>query len=80
MAERKRSLYQCFSARVLFKRIYCAAGHRLSEVCLDGTINIERLVRGKPLVLPICQGCQDYHEMGPPIPKEERGWIKLLSK
>jgi len=65
----KRSLYQCFNAKVLGDEIYCDKGH-LSE-------NILRLARGTPLELSICQTCSDYDEMGPPIPKDERGWLSI---
>ena len=78
MVEQKRSLYQCFNPRVLFDRIYCAAGYRLNPKNRDGTINIERLARGEPLELASCQLCQGYDEMGPPVPKDERGWVKPL--
>lgn len=67
----KRSLYQCFNARVLGEDIYCSKGH---EFYRNGGINIRRLIRGERLELTVCQDCGDYLEMGPPIPKEERGW------
>jgi len=73
----KRSLYQCFNARVKGDRIYCAKGYRLSGRSGDGTMNIRRLSRGEPLELAICRECINYDEMGPPVPKEERGWVHL---
>lgn len=54
MPKGNRSLYQCFNARVLIDKIYCAAGYRLTQVSVDGTININRLIRGTPLELTIC--------------------------
>jgi hypothetical protein len=74
MARRKRSLYQCFRAKVKGDRIYCAKGHSFSKAS-DGTIHAVRLVRGEPLELAACQECLDYDEMGLPIPKDERGWL-----
>lgn len=70
----KRSLYQCFKARVKADNIYCAAGHRLSSRH-NGTMGVKALVRGDPLEVAACQGCGDYDKMGPPIPPEERGWL-----
>ena len=69
----KRSLYQCFHAKVKEDRIRCAKGHSLSKTS-GGTIPVVRLVRGDPLELTVCQGCKNYKEMGPPIPWQERGW------
>lgn len=71
----KRSLYQCLNAKVLGDQVYCSKIHRLASV-IGGKINIERLIRGEPLEFMICQDCPDYIEMGPPIPKGERGWMK----
>lgn len=70
---KKRSLYQCSHAKVLGDTIRCDMGHPLGRKA-PGTINIVRLKRGDVLELSICQACSDYDEMGPPIPKEERGW------
>ena len=71
----KRSLYQCANARVKSGRIYCAAGYRLEVRGEDGKIPIQRLIRGAPLVMQPCQTCEKYDEMGPPVPKEKRGWM-----
>jgi hypothetical protein len=79
MPEPKRSLYQCFNARVKGNRIYCSKGYKISRAN-DGTISVVRLARGAPLQLEICQDCADYDEMGPPVPKEERGWLRELSR
>jgi len=83
---RERSLYECFHARVKGERIYCEKGHDLQEPAHgDGTLNIEWLARGEPLVMSVCQDCADFESMGSPIPSEERGWLNeateaLLSK
>lgn len=69
----KRSLYQCLNAKVKGDRIYCAKGHPIGRAN-DGTVPLVSLVRGASLQRTICQDCSDYDEMGPPIPKEERGW------
>ena len=71
----KHSLYMCSHARV-DGTIYCEQGHSLNLLTDEGTIDIERLARGSPLDLSICQSCPDYSELGPPIPQSERGWIK----
>lgn len=70
----KRSLYQCLQVKVKNDRIVCAKGHPLSRMG-GGTIPVVRLARGEPLELSVCQGCKNYKEIGPPIPKEERGWV-----
>jgi hypothetical protein len=72
----KRSLYQCFNAKVRGDRIECAKGHNLGYKYgkIEDSLSIRRLIRGAPLELAVCQECPDYDEMGPPIPKEERGW------
>ena len=68
----KRSLYECFNAKVLGDRIYCAKGHIFSK---SGEVNINRLARGTPLEMSVCQGCPDFDEMGPPVLPEDRGWF-----
>ncbi len=70
----KRQLYQCSKARCNGK-IYCAAGHYLNGK--HKTVLMECLERGSPLAMTACQACEDYDEIGPPIPKGERGWIHL---
>jgi len=73
----KRSLYECFHARVKGKRIYCAKGHPLyGKGEHDGSLNIERLSRGEPLIMSICQDCIDFESMGDPLSSEERGWLR----
>ena len=75
----KKSLHQCSNARVNREKreweahIYCVKGHLFAKG-QGGVISIIRLERGDPLELSVCQYCRDYEEMGPPIPKEERGW------
>lgn len=73
-AKTKRSLYQCFNARVLEKRIYCAKGHMLDVSRACKTIAAVRLARGEPLELAVCQNCPDFDEMGEPLVRAERGW------
>ena len=70
--EEKRSLYQCLNAKVKGKRLYCSKGHEFSLHA-----SILALARGAPLELSCCQNCEDYDEMGPPVPAGERGWAKL---
>lgn len=71
----KRSLYECFNARVRGEHIYCAKGHSLNTRNRDGTISALRLARGEPLVMAVCQDCADFDSMGDPIPAEERGYV-----
>ena len=73
----KRSLYQCFEAKVRGGRICCAEGHILVGSSSAGCVKVDRLRKGRPLECEVCQSCVDYDEMGPPIPLEERGWAKL---
>lgn len=73
---KKRTLYDCYHARVNGERIYCAKGYILSAKSGNGHIGIRRLARGEPLALAICQKCADFDSMGPPLPPEERGWIR----
>jgi hypothetical protein len=70
----KRSLYQCFNARVKGDKIYCAKGWPLG-VRKDGTADLIRLIRGESLELSICQDCVDFDSMGDPVAPEDRGWI-----
>ena len=72
----KRDLYRCFHAKVKGNRIYCTKGHPLSLKSSDGGFDVKRLARGDPLVLTVCRECSDFDSMGPPIPEEERGWVR----
>lgn len=68
----KRSLYQCFNARVKDKSIYCAKGWPLQSSV--GTLRVAKLARGAPLEQSVCQECEDFEPMGESVRKEERGW------
>lgn len=76
----ERSLYECFHAKVKGKRIYCAKGHPLQDKGeRNGSVNIERLARGEPLIMSICQDCADFENMGGPLFSEECGWLRVGS-
>ncbi len=72
----RRTLYECWHARVNGNRIYCRKEYPLSLRTKDRNIEVRRLARGEELALAPCQNCRDFDGMGPPIPPEERGWIK----
>jgi hypothetical protein len=75
----ERSLYECLHARVKGDRIYCEKGYPLQDKGRqNGSLNIQRLARGEPLVLSICQECGDFESMGEAIPSEERGWLSTV--
>ena len=78
--EMKQTLYECSHARVKGNRVYCDKGHVLSSRSPDGTLDIKRLARGEPLRFEVCQDCPDFDSMGPPIPKEERGWVRPIKR
>jgi hypothetical protein len=67
------TLYDCAHARVKGACIYCDKGVSLSN---DGTVNLDMAARGEPLVMPVCQQCEEFElaaeEFIKPI---ERGWI-----
>ena len=69
----KRSLYCCFHAKVKEQKLYCSKGHEFPAF----KTSIRALARGAPLVFSCCQNCEDYDEMGPPVPAGERGWAKI---
>ena len=73
----KRSLYQCFHAKVGGKFIYCEKEHPIHNagIIKDNMLPIQHLQKGNPLEFSICQNCEDYLELGLPLPKSERGWI-----
>ncbi len=73
---KRRTLYECSYARVNGDRIYCGKEHPLSPSTKDSNIEVGRLARGEELALAPCQNCPDFDAMEPPIPPEERGWIK----
>ena len=73
---KKRTLYECAHARVNGDRIRCRKGHPLLVRTEDNGIDVKRLARGEPLAYNICQRCPVYDCMGPPVPAEERGWLK----
>ena len=73
----KISLYECSNAIVSVEDIHCRKGHRLEERRGDGTISIQRLIRGVPLEMTVCQGCKDFDRNGPRVKPRYRGWIKL---
>ena len=73
---KKRTLYECAHARVKGESIYCFKGHSLYPRSGNGHLDIRRLARGQRLALSVCQDCPEFDLMGPPVPPEERGWLK----
>ena len=73
---KKRTLYECSHARVNGDRLYCRRGHPVSSKPGNGHLDISRLALGKRLAFGICQACPDFDCIGPPVPPEERGWLK----
>ena len=73
MRKEKRSLYMCFHAKVKDDKLCCSKGHEFNL-----RASILALARGAPLELSCCQNCEDYDEMGPPVPAGERGWAKIV--
>ena len=71
-----RSLYECSHAQVKGDRIRCRRDHPLLVRTEDGGIDVSRLAKGQPLIYGVCQDCPDFDSMGPPLPPEERGWLK----
>lgn len=73
--EKLRSLYQCANAKFPKTgegRLICSEGHELPLSAGAKGVN-----RGAPLIISGCQQCGDYDEMGPPVPADERGWLKV---
>ncbi len=79
----KISLYECQNAKIRIderrmarykSQIYCSKGHSFGK-STGGTVSMQRLMRGEPLVYEVCQKCKDidYDPMEYP---EDRGWIK----
>ena len=73
---KKRTLYECSYARVKGDIIYCHKGHSLCLRPGNGHLDISRLARGQRLAFKACQSCPDFDCIGPPVPPEERGWLK----
>jgi len=73
---KKRTLYECAHARVKGESIYCFKGYSLYPRSGNGHLDIRRLARGQGLALSVCQDCPEFDLMGPPVPPEERGWLK----
>ena len=74
----RRTLYECSHARLKSGYIYCEMGHSLSRKSKPGNghIDVQRLARGEALALVVCQRCTDFDYSGPPVPLEEKGWLK----
>jgi hypothetical protein len=64
----KRTLYECFHAKVQNGRIICDKGHLLPNRTL------RPLERGAPLAYKICQNCKDFSRMGKQLVASDRGW------
>lgn len=75
----RRSLYECVHARVKGSGIYCGRGRRLEVKSADGGVSLRRLAGGEPLTFAACQECPDFEYMGPPLAREDRGWLKRRS-
>jgi len=77
---KKRTLYECSHARVKGESIYCRKGYKLYLPPGNGHLNISQLAKGQRLAFKVCQSCPDFDCMGPPVPPEERGWLKREAK
>jgi hypothetical protein len=75
MKKKKRTLYECFNAKVDTKSIYCSKGYPLTPEQVN--LHPVHLEKGEPLAPKICQQCINFDRMGPPVPEEERGWLKV---
>jgi hypothetical protein len=75
MKKNKRTLYECFNAKVSGKDIYCEEGYALGKG--EGSLDQSRLEQGEKLAPKICQQCAEFDSMGPPVPADEKGWYKL---
>lgn len=78
--KKKRTLYECAHARVGTGRIYCNEKYPISQASLDGSLEIRQLAEGKALAPKICQQCINFDRIGPPVPEEERGWLKVKER
>ena len=77
---KKRTLYECAHARVKGGGICCEKGHQLDFRPGNGHLDLSRLADGKRLAFNVCQSCPDFDGMGPPVPPEDRGWLKEKAK
>ena len=77
---KKRTLYECAHARVNGESIRCCKGYPLNLRPGNGHLDISRLARGQRLAFKTCQDCLDFDCIGPPVPPEERGWLKKEAK
>ena len=77
---KKRTLYECSYARVIGDYIHCSKGYSLYPRSGNGHLDIGRLARGQRLAFKTCQSCPDFDCMGPPVPPEERGWLRKEAK
>jgi len=59
--------------------IRCDLGHCLDAKSGDGSVSVRRLAWGAGLTYAVCQKCPDFESMGPPVLREERGWLKIQS-
>ncbi|AQY72680.1 hypothetical protein B1772_01005 [Dehalococcoides mccartyi] len=75
--KKKRTLYECAHARVGTGKIYCDQNYPLSQASFDGSLDIQQLAEGRALASRICQQCINFERIGPPVPEEERGWLKI---
>jgi hypothetical protein len=63
MKKKKRTLYECFNAKVDTKRIYCSKGYPLTPEQVN--LHPMHLEKGEPLAPKICQQCINFDRMGP---------------
>jgi len=75
MKKNKRTLYECFNAKVNSERIYCSEGYPLAKE--DGSLDPSHLEKGEKLAIKICQQCAEFDSMGPPVPADEKGWDEV---
>jgi hypothetical protein len=67
------SLYECFNARVIGKKIYCKKGHFLFVGLIE--VGYDDLRLGEPLHCDSCRNCPDFDRIGDPISERDKGWI-----
>jgi len=71
----KRTLYECFHAKVKGQNIYCEKGRSFDTSGL-----MKRLIRGDTLAIGACQDCLDFESMGPPLVSQDRGWMHIYQE